>query len=579
MSRPLPVLPDITHLQSYFPALEVLFPSLVDHAGSTVALAASELCVDVSGNTATIEHMMTHERRDIPIWFRKTHIVEPIAVMSGEYVLPADGALPANRKPWQHALSKINEPYNEAYTDAVMSCMASRLVETGRSPHFCRFFGTYNGRTASYRYNITEDMADIEGEEWFRNGLKAGAFRVIASDAYEPDITAEVTRPWENIRRKLHADSADHTSDCESGEYATSDVEDGNSIQHDVCNELDVTGLHIQEQEHAEIESVSTLEDAEEIPLSGEAQLDRPRVQLTRLSGDRSDAGSEDTESDVEYTAVLPNFPVQVTLIERGEGTMDELMDAEFDSSGGAPDMEPRWTAWIFQVIAGLTVAQSAYDFVHNDLHAGNVLWTTTDEPYLYYHIRGASGGDRYYRVPTYGRIMKIIDFGRATFRPPTASKKKQVWISDAYAPAADAGGQYNCAPYYQQGEPRVLPNKSFDLCRLAVALFDTLWPHPPAAAQPARVLTEEPGRTQHETVSPLWNLLWMWLTDIHGRNININPDGSERYPNFNLYCAIARNAKNAVPSRQVTLPLFDASYRIVRSDIPAGPTIWDVGV
>jgi hypothetical protein len=172
----------------------------------------------------------------------------------------------------------------------------------------------------------------------------------------------------------------------------------------------------------------------------------------------------------------------------------------------------------------------------------------------------------------TFGRIMKIIDFGRATFRPPMAAR---AWIPDAYAPDADAGGQYNCDPYYMHGQPKVSPNKSFDLCRLAVAVLDTIWEKAMPLAADHKVLTKEPGRTQAETTSPLWNLMWLWLTDRHGKNILLAPDGSERYPQFDLYCAIARDAQNAVPAQQLTAPLFDEPYRCRRKDIPAEAVIY----
>jgi hypothetical protein len=53
------------------------------------------------------------------------------------------------------------------------------------------------------------------------------------------------------------------------------------------------------------------------------------------------------------------------------------------------------------------------------------------------------------------------------------------------------------------------------------------------------------------------------------------SPDGSERYPAFDLYCAIAKDVHNAVPAQQLTLPLFDNSFRIRRKDIPADVPIW----
>ena len=597
LQRPAPVIHGLGPLQTYFPSLEVLFPSLVDTPAGNPTLAAKELAVAVDGSgTAIVEDLMTHTQRLTPIWLRKTHLVEPIEVMSGEYVLPADGALPAARGPWQRALRKLNDPYNEAYTDAVAACMASRLAETGRSPHFVRFFGTVNGRLPEYAYNITDDMAESEGEPWFREGLKSGAFRVMAVDTWDPSVRAELTAPWEDVRRKLDAAAEEMSlSDSESEAGSESESEGDGETNGEASEELE--GVEVLGGSTPSASSAPSThggdadDEMEEVDLevTGAAEVIRPRLRLERLPGGSTGSGSGSgsgesgsTEEDVEYFAVLPNFPAQITVLERCDGTMDDLMEDE-EADDAAEDMretkEARWTAWIFQVIAGLAAAQEHYDLIHNDLHTNNVMWCGTGETHLYYHVTGAAGGDRYYRVPTYGRIMKIIDFGRATFRPPAAGANNRVWLSDAYGPDADAAGQYNCGVYFEQGKPKVQPNRSFDLCRLAVALLETLWPETPEVAQPRRVMTREPGRVQAETTSPLWNLMWLWLTDRHGRNVLRSPDGTERYPNFDLYCAIARDSQNAVPAAQLTLPLFDRAFRCRRRDIPADAPVYELRV
>jgi len=563
--------PDLPSLQTYFPSLEILFPSLAEHTKGSPTLAASELVVDISGSVATVEHLLTKERRTTPFWVRMMHLVEPVDVMSGDYVLPLDGALPAFRAGWQRALRKINDPYNEAYTDAVFACMASRLVETGVSPHFARFYGTFSGRAPSYRYNITDDMDDIEQEPWFHEGQKKGEFDIMVVDPCYPEISAPFSfyassrpvRPVKEVASIDEKEEEDHDDRHEEEPSA-----EGSEASDGECEVLEV-----------------------DLEVEGEAIVNRPPTRLRLHLSDgpgshsrsHSQSGSSGSESDdyLEFRAVFKNFPVQFTVLERCDGTMDDLMEEEVASEDA--DMhetkEARWTAWMFQVVAALTTAQSAYEFVHNDLHTNNVMWCGTGETHLYYKIHGSTGGDRIYRVPTYGRIFKLIDFGRATFRPPTSSspKKSAVWIPDSYAPGADAEGQYNCGHYFKQGLPKVSPNRSFDLSRLAVAILDTLWAEQPAEKKVKKILTKEPGLTQHETVSPLWNLLWLWLTDDKGRNVLRLPNGEERYPEFDLYCAIARDIHNAVPSYQLTLPLFDSAFKVRAKDVPAEAKIWNL--
>jgi len=573
LHREPPTMEGVRHLQSYFPSLETLFPSIIDQSTGHPSLAAKEMViqVDLSAGTSIVEDLHTYVQRSVPTWIRKMHLVEPIQVLSGEYAIPEDGSLPTFRGAWQRALRKLNDPLNEAYTDAVFACMASRLVETGRSPHFCRFYGTYNGRVSEYNYNMTDDLNDVEGEPWYREGLKQGAFRVIAMDPFDPDVTAEVTRPWEDVRYRLFGAASE-----EEGETLSTD----DQSQEEEAIEKAEEAEEVKETKDTE-EAADELIEAD-IEFSGTATIHRPPIRLSRVSGEPSGSDSSyssGSEDDIDYRLIVKDFPVQLTVLERCDGTMDDLMEDEI-AEDATTDMretkEARWTAWMFQVIAGLTTAQQHYDFVHNDLHTNNVMWSGTGETHLYYHVTGAAGGDRFYRVPTFGRIMKIIDFGRATFRPPMAAATKvPTWINDAFAPLADAGGQYNCGPYFNHGMPKVTPNKSFDLCRLAVAMLETLWPEPVEPVSPPKMLTKEQGRTTNETVSPLWNLLWLWLTDRFGKNVLYSSDGTERYPQFDLYCAIARDSQNAIPSQQLTLPLFDSAFRCRRKDIPTDATIW----
>jgi len=572
--------------------METLFPSIQDQVTGSPTLAARELVVaiDVSDGLSVVEDLQTKVTRVTPTWIRKMHLVEPVNFLSGQYVLPLDGALPTFRSGWQRTLRKLNDPYNEAYTDAVCACLVSRLVETGRTPHFVRFFGTFNGRVPEYNYNLTDDMGDVEGEQWYSEGLAAGAFRVIAIDPYDSTATTEITRPWEDVRRRLfgHFDNSSAISELESEEEAgdsegASESDGEGEGEGDSESESESKGSN-GSKDSKDNDSIDELVEAD-IEVSGEATVRRPLIRLARVSGNRGDHSSSDgtgtSEDDIDYRLIVKDFPVQLTVLERCDGTMDDLMEDEI-ADDATEDMretkEARWTAWMFQVIAGLTVAQRHFNLVHNDLHTNNVMWSGTGETHLYYHVTGAAGGDRFYKVPTFGRIMKIIDFGRATFRPPPAAKGKianRIWFPDAYAPNADAGGQYNSGPYFEQGKPKVKPNPSFDLCRLAVAIHDTLWPVVPPITTPIRSLTKEVGRNQAETESPLWNLLWLWLTDKHGKNILYSPDGSERYPQFDLYCAIAKDAQNAVPVQQLTLPLFDSAFRCRRKDIPADATLW----
>jgi hypothetical protein len=200
-------------------------------------------------------------------------------------------------------------------------------------------------------------------------------------------------------------------------------------------------------------------------------------------------------------------------------------------------------------------------------------MWVTTAEEYLHYRVhKGKSSWIM--RVPTYGRIMKIIDFGRASFTLPEPGG---FFISDAFYPGNDAGEQYNCEPFYDAEEgPRVEPNPSFDLCRLAVSLLESLYPERPDAAHPVKVMSREGTKLYTQTVSNVYNVLWEWLQDDSGKNVLRKPDGEERYPDFDLYKALAAEVHHAVPCLQFERPMF-AGYKY--TGVVEGIPIYDLHI
>ena len=473
--------------------------------------------------------------------------------MEGEYVWPQDGALPAPSDLWKAALKKINEPLNEAYVDALFAACASKLVESGTSPHWCRSFGTFSARVDTYLYNITDEYDSLRQKPWWNRNQRLGLFKYYKDEAAEAAASNFLTEGLTAI---------------DTGDFEEVDAGEGGDEEEPVA--------------HAEEPAASP----EEAPL----QLSTPKLRLSRMEteddssnssnssnsshdssesegGRRSRAGSYNSE--LEQFAEFHDFPVQVTLLEHAEGTMDALMEEEYEEE--ELTKEARWSSWLFQVIAGLVVAQHYYGFVHNDLHTNNVMWSSTELEFLYYRV--TKGREVFHmKVPTFGKIMKIIDFGRASYHLPEPAG---FFISDAFFPGNDAAEQYNCEPFYDKEDGKVVePNRSFDLARLSVSLLDALFPERPEAIKPVRIMSKEPGKMYSETVSPVYNLLWEWLQDDEGKNILRLPDGEERYPDFDLYRALAADIHRAIPARQIEKALF-SGYRVER--VPEGATVYDL--
>jgi len=374
-----------------------------------------------------------------------------------------------------------------------------------------------SGRVNKYLYNITDEVDEFERSSWWLPHQRRGLFRVIREDGEEELITG--------------------SSVVEGAKQISADAR---SLTGDEFEEVDISGVEGTE----EMGAVEERDIAVSSDLS--VALRAPRVRLQRLHSESPDS-STTGESDGRQTfAEFAEFPVQVTLLERADGTMDDLLEDEEEDS----TQEERWSAWVYQVIAALACAQRYFGFAHNDLHTNNIMWSETSATHLYYRVH-RNDSVVYMKVPTFGKLMKIIDFGRASFTLPP--EHGGFYISDAFFEGNDAADQYNCPPFYDPANgPRVDPNPSFDLCRLSVSLIESLYPTRPASVQPIKTMYKEGSKIYTETVSPLYNLLWGWLIDKYGKNVLRTPDGHERYPDFDLYKAIGSDVKGAVPSRQL---------------------------
>lgn len=539
------VLSEFTNSQPFFSSLERLNPE-INSSGSKYSncwLGSSNITTLTRDNESAFSAELSFgtDEKKYPIFVKRIHLLDPVCAMEGDYLWPRDGALPAPSEPWRNALTKINDPLNEAYVDALFACAASKLVESGISPHWCRSYGTFSARVNKYLFNITDTYASMRHKPWWRRNQRLGFFKTFDPNADE--------------KSKLPTFTGEGTA------LVGDDFENLDNMDNDTSGESSVT------EDEPEMKNAETI------------QLTVPPLRMSRISNSSSSGAEEtgdnsDSEDEEVMYAEFHDFPVQVTLLERAEGTLDELLDNEEDDPRLEETRDARWTAWLWQVIAALTTAQHYYGFVHNDLHTNNIMWNTCDSDYLYYRVISKGKTPWIAKVPTYGRLMKIIDFGRASFTLPDPAG---FFISDAFYPGNDAGEQYNCDPFYDDTNgPRLEPNPSFDLCRLAVSLLESLYPERPAAAKPIKTLSREGSKIYTETVSPVYNMLWEWLQDDNGKNVLRKPDGEERYPDFDLYKALSADVHGAVPCRQLLRPLFN-EYRCTSS--PDGITVYDLHI
>ena len=224
--------------------------------------------------------------------------------------------------------------------------------------------------------------------------------------------------------------------------------------------------------------------------------------------------------------AYIKDFPTQMIFLESCQGTIDNLFSNKLIK-------DDEIIAALFQVIMSLLTYQKAFQFTHNDLHTNNIMYKKTQTKYLYYKFNKTV-----YRVPTYGRIYKIIDFGRAIYK-----YQGNIMCSDSFDKTGDASSQYNSEPYFNSSKPRLEPNMSFDICRLGCSIFDFVFDDVPVI----------PEKEQSE----IQKLILDWVCDDNGKNILYKSNGDERYPNFKLYKMIARSVHKHTPKNQLLRPIF----------------------
>jgi len=248
----------------------------------------------------------------------------------------------------------------------------------------------------------------------------------------------------------------------------------------------------------------------------------------------------QDIDEDAKQYLIHPKIPVQIVFMQKFDNTFDHYVKQYIEEIRNTHNkyvqhirkklLMNKMTSWIFQITAGLCCANTHLDFVHNDLHVQNVMGIPTNQKYLYYNQNGII-----YKVPTYGYIMKIIDFGRSTY-----VVNGKYYIGDVFDEDGEAGGQYTVHPLHKSSmtsQETINPNPSFDLARFSCSfiedLDDELWP-------------TENDLNDYE----IGRLLNAWTINDVGESL-MDIEG------FELYINIARFFRKKTPESQIKEEVF----------------------
>ncbi len=444
---------------------------------------------------------------------------------------------------WTYQKQEIVCPENQGYVDCVASFMASKIKNNLKSPHFCDFYGAFRAVTDIFYYNLEDDFEEFRFTNWFWKGLEDKEFgiRVIEKPSGRRLTLEEILKLFKPDVEFLHDDESCEESDEEDDESDDSNEEDDDSLG---AESLDGGNI-----EYTELTNLAELKEVD-IPIqeSDFVSISRRPGTTPKTVHSMSTATDDSFSEDYDIHAELYEMPVAIQFLEYFEGTMDDLLEMKEYAPIKTPEQETIWSAWLFQVCAALTQLQNTLRLTHNDLHTCNVLWKKTSDEFLFY----SDTKGRKWKIPTFGYIFSIIDYGRSIFWLNNFTV-----VSSDYNDGHDAYGMYNFGPILEEEFPQIFPNKSFDLCRLACSLLRGLYHRNPTSNPKGQIITKEGSWEVRETNHEVFNLLWTWLRTKSKTSILETEFGEEKYPGFDLYSAIAKDVKDAVPEEQLGKTTF----------------------
>ena len=512
------------------------------------------------------------------IFIKYSPILDPIKYMIGKYNIsdPRIRALPKYNSTTDNCLAKVLDLNNSSYIDGFFTYLTSQLLNHHKIVHGVDYYGSFMGIQRDFKMNVVEDLDYLEESDFFHRNvgklfvvdnpynLTGGGETDAATECggylTESDNSRKIKKPIHLVKDEEHNTSVSNIEleldELEGGEDAPAPENDTSSSQAPLSAEL-IEEFNINNEEvkdavklkrscsrsttsNSSNSSLNYTTDEEEGEDSGKAAASERSAANSDDESNMSDessiddendgSGSEDddcsSDEDVEIMATIYNFPVHMICLEKCDGTLDDLMAADKLS-------DEEWRSALFQVIMTLNIYQKTFHLTHNDLHTNNIMYVNTKEKHIYYLFN-----KKHYKVPTYGKIYKIIDYGRAIYK-----YRGKLFCSDSFDFLGDAATQYNFMPYYNDKKPIIEPNYSFDLCRLGCSIYDCVI-----------------GDYEEKDVkdfSEFQKLILEWCMDDNGKNILYKKNGEERYPSFKLYKMIARNVHNHTPVAQLKRAFF----------------------
>jgi hypothetical protein len=473
----------MSSLQSFYPTLKRLPISICAEDHQYIKLSHPIMSIvsktDDNRYQAVIGTLAAPVKKNV--FIKYCPIVDPVLFLTGEI---QSSLLPRTSKSKTDTSDNAD---NSAYVDSTFVQLASLLSDKYELPNVVECYGASIGKKEHFLYDIQNDVDSLAQNEHFLKG---------AGTIYN-DTSGVIAKCLRNSPKER---SPITICDAESTRISL-DIDD---IQET---------MQVRPQEEVVYDRVSDLSSRESFTSESSADL----------SGESDGYDDLEDESETQIVIEIKDFAVAAVVMEQLEGTLDSLLLRKKHAMG-----EGELSAALMQIIMSLITFQKTFDLTHNDLHSSNIMFVRTDMTHIWYKY-----SDKYYKVPTFGKIWKIIDFGRSIYK-----YGDQLFCSSSFMEGGDAWSQYNFGPCSDKNSSTVPPNKSFDLCRLAVSLLDFMDLRDMGQSEIGKTITE-------------------WCSTDNGKNILYKSNGEERYPDFKLYKMIARTVTKHLPEKQLDRKVF----------------------
>jgi hypothetical protein len=509
----------IDNLQLYNPIYDKLF-KLSDTNYNSIALNHKYHIKNSNEVYEVVANKTIDMSRNIFVKF--SPLLDPVKYMTGKYDIndPKLSVLPSLSSNEENCHEKILCVHNASYVDNFFYYLSSVLLNQHHFIHGMDYYGSFLGIHKNFKVNITDDLEYISSSGFFVKNIGI----LFSAD----DLKIEN----ETIDKKINKSILNIDNDESVIDIGFIDLSSTIYTHDEIMKPCSVTECDVSEfcyEDNCDIsDTVSETDDDDsetnysekDVIAETEEEYDDEGSEYTDISG------SEHTDDDFDdIFAHIKNFPTQLICIEKCENTLNQLlMEKSLDDKESS--------SVLFQVVMTLIAYQKVFNFTHNDLHTNNIMYVSTKQKFLWYKYKNVC-----YKVPTYGKIFKLIDFGRSIY-----NFKGDVFCSDSFFPDGDGYTQYNCEPFYDETKKRIDPNFSFDLCRLGCCLYDFIFDDD----------TDLSNLTQFQTT------VKRWVTDDNDYNILYKKNGAERYNGFKLYKMISRTVSTHTPEKQLNYQFFN---------------------